>query len=150
MREVFNWWRKKHELADLAEDLHYTGPVRAQHWLAEKEIENIKDFMKDQHYTNLEVNKFYNDVCNTTENLMKKHMIRMKYKLDPTKRLLPIVMDRWKGFVQVRKNVKYQFKFLDNFKENRKAELQLAFNKWRKGSDKLEEELWRLDYRTLE
>lgn len=28
--------------------------------------------------------------------------------------------------------------------------MQLAFNKWRKGSDKLEQELWRLDYKTLE
>jgi hypothetical protein len=28
--------------------------------------------------------------------------------------------------------------------------MQMAFNKWKKGSDKLEEELWRLDYKTLE
>jgi hypothetical protein len=98
----------------------------------------------------LEINKFYNDVCDTTEQRMRKHMIRLRYKQDPDKRLLPIVMDRWKGFVAIRKNVKHQFKFIANFKENQKAEMQLAFNKWKKGSDKLEEELWKLDYKVLE
>jgi hypothetical protein len=63
--------------------------------------------MRDQHYTELEVDKFYNDTCGYNDYLMKKHMIRMRYRLDPIKRLLPIVMDRWKGFVQVRKNLKY-------------------------------------------
>lgn len=123
LRDAFNWWKKKHEIEDQKDDLNDTGPVRAEHWLAEKEIENIKSFMKDQHYTSLEINKFYNDVCATTENRMKKHMIRMKYKQDPKKRLLPIVMDRWKGFVAIRKNVKHQFKFLANFKENQKADM---------------------------
>lgn len=28
--------------------------------------------------------------------------------------------------------------------------MQMAFNKWRKGNDKLEQELWRMDYKTLE
>ena len=28
--------------------------------------------------------------------------------------------------------------------------MQIAFNKWRRSSDKLEQELWRLDYNTLE
>lgn len=106
--------------------------------------------MRDQHYTELEINKVFDDVDKTNQNRMMKHMIRMKYKLDPNKRLLPIVMDRWKGFVAIRKNVKHQFRFLGNFKENQKAEMQLAFNKWRRGSDKLEQELWRLDYKTLE
>lgn len=150
LRDAFYWWKKKHALEDLAQEMHETGPVRAQHWLAEKDIENMKQFMRDQHYTELEINKFYNDVCGYNDYLMKKHMIRMKYKLDPNKRLLPIVMDRWRGFVQIRKSVKHQFRFLGNFKEAEKAEMQIAFNKWKRGSNKLEEELWRLDYNTLE
>jgi len=43
--------------------MHTTGPVRVQAWLAEREIENIKDFMRSEHYTELEINKFTNDVC---------------------------------------------------------------------------------------
>jgi hypothetical protein len=76
-----------------------TGPVRAQHWLTEKQIDNLKDFMRSQHYTELEINKFYNDVCSKNETLMKKYMIRLKYKQHPDKKLLPIIMDRWKQFV---------------------------------------------------
>lgn len=59
-------------------------------------------------------------------------------------------MDRWKGFVAIRKNVKHQFRFVANFKENNKAEMQIAFNKWRRGGDKLEQELWKLDIKDLE
>ena len=88
LRDAFNWWKKKHQLEELKEDLHQTGPVRAEHWLSEKKIENLKDFMRDQHYTDLEINKFYNDVCGHNERIMKKHLIRMNYKQDPSKRLL--------------------------------------------------------------
>lgn len=130
--------------------MHYTGPVRAQKWLADREIENLKQFMRDQHYTELEVNKYVSDVCKQNEYLMNKYMTRFRYMRDPNKKLLPQVMDRWKGFVAIRKNVKHQFRFIANFKENQKAEMQIAFNKWRRGSDKLEEELWRLDIKDLE
>jgi hypothetical protein len=71
--------------------------------------------MRDQHYTELEINKFYNDCCDHTERIMKKHIIRMKYKLDPNKKLFYQVMDRWKGFVQIRKTIKHQFNFIANF-----------------------------------
>lgn len=80
LRDAFNWWKRKHEMCELAKECHETGPVRAEHWLAEKEIENMKQFMRDEHYTELEINKFYNDVCDENERLMRKYIIRMKYK----------------------------------------------------------------------
>jgi hypothetical protein len=64
-------------LKELAKDLHETGPVRAEHWRAEKEIDNLKDFMKSEHYTEDEIDKIYDDVCDKNEFLMKKYMIRM-------------------------------------------------------------------------
>jgi len=51
MRDAFEWWRKKHELQELAKDLYETGPVRAEYWKAERSIKNLKEFMADQHYT---------------------------------------------------------------------------------------------------
>ena len=32
VRDAFNWWKKKHELQELAKDLYETGPVRAEYW----------------------------------------------------------------------------------------------------------------------
>ena len=81
---------------------------------------------------------------------MNKYMTRFRYLQDPNKKLLPMVMDRWKGFVATRKNVKHQFKFIANFNENNKAMMQIAFNKWKRGPAKLEQELWRLDIKDLE
>lgn len=42
-----------------------------------KEIDNLKDFMKGEHYTDLEINKFVNDVSQQNEFLMKKYMTRL-------------------------------------------------------------------------
>jgi hypothetical protein len=150
LRDAFNWWKKKTNIEELKYDLYHTGPVRAEYWLAMRDIENMKQFMRDQHYTEDEIEKFYDTVSRQNDYLMKKYMTRFKYINDPKKRLLVFVVDRWKGWVAIRKNVKHQFRYLANYKESRKAELQMAFNKWRKGPDRLEQELWRLDIKTLE
>jgi len=36
MRDAFTWWKKRHELAELKQDLHDTGPVRAEYWTSMK------------------------------------------------------------------------------------------------------------------
>lgn len=37
-RDAFEWWKRKAELAQLVIDNHESGPVRAEHWEAEREI----------------------------------------------------------------------------------------------------------------
>ena len=76
-------------------------------------------------------------------------MIRMKYRLDDNKKLLPMVWNRWRGFIAFRKLVKYQFNFCSNSTANDKADMQRAFNKWRRGPEQLTDELSKLDFKTL-
>ena len=109
MRNAFYWWKRKHELAELAQDLHDTGPVRAQEWNANKEIENLKDFMKKEHYTEREIEKFFDDVSSTNEHLMKKYILRMKFRQDENKKVIPVVWNRWREYVGMRKLIKFQF-----------------------------------------
>jgi hypothetical protein len=109
MRDAFYWWKKKHELWELAVDLHETGPVRAQEWSANKEIDNLKDFMRKEHYTENEIEQFHDTVCNTNENLMKKYLIRLKIGQDEKRNIIPAVWNRWREFVGIRKLVRYQF-----------------------------------------
>ena len=50
-RNIFEWWCRINRMSALAEDMHKTGPVRAEHWLAERKIENLKAFMRKEHYS---------------------------------------------------------------------------------------------------
>ena len=148
-RDAFDWWRRKTELMELAQDLHDTGPVRAEYWQAQRDIENMKEFLRKEKYTEGEIDMIYNGVCTKNEGLMKKYMIRMRIARDQDQRLLPIVWQRWREYVAVRKSVRYQFRICHNQVQDGVADLQRAFKKWRNGPDQLAEELWRLPVDTI-
>lgn len=78
MRDAFLWWRRIHEKAELSDDLHHTGPTRAEYWRSIREIENMKDFLRQEKYTEAEIEKIYDGVCNRTEGLMRKYIARLK------------------------------------------------------------------------
>lgn len=64
-----------------------------------KRIENLKDFMRHEHYTLDEVEKFTEDVFNQNEHLLNKYGKRWRIFSDNKNKLLLVkVMDRWKGF----------------------------------------------------
>jgi len=105
--------------------------------------------MRDEHYPETHIEKFYNDVCGKNEYLMKKYITRLKIRQNPDRKILPIILDRWKGLTAIRKLLKHQFNFCANSLENDKADMQRAFKKWRNGPDQLAEELWRLPVNSL-
>ena len=76
VRDAFNWWKRKHEIEDLKDDMHNAGPVRAEYWKSMREIENLKDFMRSEKYTENEIESTYDDVCDKNEGLMKKYLCR--------------------------------------------------------------------------
>ena len=76
LRTAFDVWHKKQELATLAKELYETGPVRAQYWIAEKKTKNLLEFMKNEHYTPQQIEKFFGDVCKTNEDLLNKYVSR--------------------------------------------------------------------------
>jgi hypothetical protein len=43
-----------------------------------REIENMKDFLRQEKYTEDEVEKIYDDVCSRNEGLMRKYILRLK------------------------------------------------------------------------
>lgn len=97
--------------------------------------------MKSEHYTEDEIEKFFAAVNDKNEHLMNKYITRMKIAQDPVNKTLPIIWNRWKQFVAMRKLVKYQFNFCHNNIENQKADLQRSFNIMKRGPQKLENEL---------
>jgi hypothetical protein len=43
-----------------------------------REIENMKDFLREEKYTEDEVDKIYDGVCSRNEGLMRKYILRLK------------------------------------------------------------------------
>ena len=76
----------------------------------------MKEFLRKEKYTEGEIDMIYNKVCGRNEYLMKKYMIRLKIAHGDRQdqRLLPIVLNRWKEYVAVRKSVRYQFRVCHN------------------------------------
>jgi len=107
LRDAFSWWKRKHELKELAKDLYECGPVRAEHWQAERDIANLLDFMRSERYSEREIEKFFGDVCKSNDDKMKKYMARWRIRQDSKRKILPIVWNRWREFVGIRKLVKY-------------------------------------------
>ena len=65
--------------------------------------------MKKEHYTEREIETFYDHVCDTNEMLLKKYITRLQMRQDETKSLMPVVWNRWREYVGMRKLIKWQF-----------------------------------------
>lgn len=149
LRDAFDWWKRRHDLAEEKVELNESGPVRAQHWLAMREIDNLRELMLQEHYTPKEIDDICKKVSTKNDHLMEKYIKRIRLTQDKDKKLLPAVWNRWRGFVGIRKLIRYQFKFMENNTNNVKADLQRAFKKWKNGPDQLGAELSKLNYNVL-
>lgn len=114
-----------------------------------KTIENLKDFMRNEHYTESEIKLKCRDWFGKNEMLMNKYIARMKMRTEG-KKLIPKVWNRWRQYVGMRKLIKYQFKQMENYGDNVKADLQRAFKKWKSGPEQLATELDKLPYSHLQ
>mmetsp|Transcript_2435 Transcript_2435/g.3723 ORF Transcript_2435/g.3723 Transcript_2435/m.3723 type:complete len:196 (-) Transcript_2435:713-1300(-) len=114
LRDAFDYWKRKHNLAELDQELYDTGPVRAEFWEAEREIANLKDFMRKEQYKEFEIDMTFNKVCKENDDRMRKYISRIRIQQQGDRKLLPIVWNRWKEYVGIRKLIKYQFRFSHN------------------------------------
>ena len=80
LRDAFEQWKKRHSLMELRDDLHYCGPVRAEYWEANKEINNLKEFMRKERFTENEIEKTFGEVCKTNDGLLKKYVTRLRLR----------------------------------------------------------------------
>jgi hypothetical protein len=114
-----------------------------------RQIENMKEFLRKEKYTESEIGILYEGVCDRNEGLMRKYLTRLRLNQEPTKRALPIVWQRWHEYVGIRKLLKFQLNRCQNAIEPGKADMQRAFKKWRSGPTHLTTELWRLPIETI-
>jgi hypothetical protein len=127
-----------------------TGAVRAEYWDAKREIENLKEFMAQEGYREDEVDKIVSGIDKNNKHLMEKYMRRMRLMIDGDRKLLPIVWNRWRQYVAMRKLIRYHLKHCQNMvHSDHKAELKIAFERWRRHQKPLERDLGRMQYKEL-
>ena len=67
----------------------------------------MKDFMRKEGYEEDEIEAMIKNVCNQNDYLLKKYVARLRLSQDKDRKILPVVWNRWKQFVGIRKLIKY-------------------------------------------
>jgi hypothetical protein len=96
VRNAFQRWKDEHDRQDLKQDLYDAGPQRAEFWESMRTIENLKDFMRSEHYTEQEIKLKCKTWFDKNQNLLNKYMARWRMRLDPRRRIMPVVWNRWR------------------------------------------------------
>jgi hypothetical protein len=78
--------------------------------------------MRQEHYSEDEIEEKMKVVEWHTNGLMKKYIIRWRLR-NTQKKWLPTIMDRWKQYVKIRKMIRHQFRFCENQVHNVKSDL---------------------------
>ena len=74
--------------------------------------------MKDERYTEIEINEMNDKINQKNINLLKKYIIRWQLKINPEKKYIAFVWERLRSFALFRKYVRYQFRICYNKSQN--------------------------------
>lgn len=105
--------------------------------------------MLQEGYTPREAEETIRRVGQENQELLDKYAKRMLIFQDKDRRILPIVWNRWKYYVGMRKLIKYHLKQCNNATDNVKADLKKAFERWRNQQRKIKGELQQLNLKEL-
>lgn len=91
--------------------------------------ENLKHFMRDEAYTNKEIECASDWAAQRSTELLARAVTRLQHKLDG-KDILSRLFDRWRMFIKLRKLVKFLLNKITNHLSPKKADMSLAFRRW--------------------
>jgi hypothetical protein len=151
LRATFMRWKLQDQKLKLVWALYDVGPCRVDYWEANRETENLKEFMRAERFSEHAVEQVVRKAHDTNRHLMNKYMIRMKLKPGVCGRApyLPHVFDQWKQYVALRKMYRETFRECWNRTNNVRADLQAAFNMWKQKPTTLRRNLTRLSTKQL-
>ena len=92
---------------------------------------NLKSFMREENYTNEEIEAKFEEVKECNHNMMDKIIKRLKLNSEDS--ILPKVFDHWTKWIKVKRLMKYHLRFCNNTVEYVKCDLRWAFERWKRG-----------------
>jgi uncharacterized protein YjiS (DUF1127 family) len=127
LRRAFNNWRKKTDCVLTVEDVNECGPVVEEVLEARLMIKNCMDFLKDEGYTEKQIGQFEELAEQRNLDKLRRavgHWRAHINRVPDDNQLLPIVINRWKQFTQMRKIINHWLDFITTKKEPLKANLK--------------------------
>ena len=129
LRHAFMLWRAKNSCDSLEIELNETGPQTEQVFEANRMSTNLGHFMRSQNFSEEEVRMAKQRVSEQTTHQMQWLYKRLKLG---DKRLFQRMFDHWKMWIKVRRLFKWLLQRVSSRSEFAKADLQSAFDKWRR------------------
>jgi len=131
VRDAFDRWKKKALYAQTVVEVNEIGPIVEEVLDARMDVQNLKQLMADEGFTNYEVEDVAHKADRKGLELMARSVARWKHWNGTDDYLKPKMFDRWRRFVKFRKIVKHWLDFIANRNQHRKADLSYAFLKWK-------------------
>ena len=91
------------------EELNTVGPITEEVFEANRTIRNLKDFMRDQHYTEQEILDYSKSVFDRATN--KMHWMVKRLKISKENRMYQKTFDHWVFWIKVKRTMRYNLRF---------------------------------------
>lgn len=134
LRRAFNIWRKKTECVVTVDEVNECGPVVEEVLEARLMIKNCLDFLKKEGYTEKQIGQFDELADQRNFDKLRKAVghwqAHVNREPDDTQ-LLPICINRWKQYTQMRKIINHWLNFITERREPLKVSLKQFFNRWK-------------------
>ena len=114
MRDAFNKWKEQAAYAQTVINVNEIGPIAEQVLDKQLQVHNLRKLMKDEGFTNYQVEDVTNRADARSNELLARSIARMKHWNGTDDYLKPKMFDRWRRFVKFRKIVKHWLEFLTN------------------------------------
>jgi len=130
LRRRFLHWRDQAKKATTVIDVNETGPIVEEVLEAQQQWTNQLKFMCDQGYTQKEMDELAEKAKDFSKTLISKTIARFNHVAGDSY-LIPKMFARWRQFVQMRKLLRYILRNIENKLQPVKADLSIAFNRWK-------------------
>lgn len=132
LRSYFDTWRFKCHQRGTAQNVDEEGPVVEETLDQRVKLANYIHFLKDQGYTDLEINQIKKWADDRQRELLQRSVARLRhYTVEDDLYLKPKMFDRWRLYVKLRKHIRQVLNNICAKLHPKHADLSVAFNRWK-------------------
>lgn len=127
--------------------MNEVGPQTEYVFEAKRLMHNLIEFMRDEHYTEEEINRLKKAAADYNDYLMHKTILRFKAGKENSAAIM--LMEHWKMMIAVKKMFKYYIHFGNAQVTWGKCDMRWAFSKWKQSDELVAGSLRRKRYKML-
>jgi hypothetical protein len=129
LRDGFNAWARVMKNEVFCQEMNEVGPQTEYVFEAKRLMVNLIEFMRDEHYTEDEINRLKKQAAEYNDYLMHKTILRFKAGKENSAAIM--LLEHWKMMIAVKKMFKYYIHFGNAQVTWGKCDMRWAFSKWK-------------------